>query len=137
MARVWAFSEAILPVLHHALARRGERLVTGQGLHDSRVIVAPPKKQASTGVIDLYAPLHVPANPYGLSLGIPNDDLLIQFSNEICLDREFGTVREAQGHLVDHLVIPTDQIRDAVFLLPDKLRCTDNPRGEFTGERAS
>jgi hypothetical protein len=35
MARVGAFAEAILPVIRDTQARRGERLVPGQGLHDS------------------------------------------------------------------------------------------------------
>jgi len=54
MARVGAFPEAILPVIRHAQARRGEGLVSGQGLHGSLVIVASPKEQVSLSVADLW-----------------------------------------------------------------------------------
>src|SRR3546814_1260453 len=55
----------------------------------------------------LFRSLHVTAHPCGLSLGIPDDDLLIQFPNEVGLDRKFSAVCEAQGHLVDHRVVTT------------------------------
>jgi hypothetical protein len=70
MARIGAFSEAILPVLHYARACRGERLGPDQGLHDAGVIVAPPKEEAGLGVMERHAPLHVATDPRGPSIGV-------------------------------------------------------------------
>jgi hypothetical protein len=86
--------------------------------------------------VERHAPLHVAADPRRLAVRIADDDLLIQFSDEGDGDREFRATGEVQGHLVDHLVVPPNQIRDAAFLLPDKLRCAENPWAEFAGERA-
>ena len=57
MARIGAFAERALPVVHHTLTDWCECVVSRQRLGDSRIVIAPTKHEQPIGVDDLNAAL--------------------------------------------------------------------------------
>src|SRR5262245_11135608 len=131
------FTEPILPMVHHGLADYGERFITRQGANRSRIVVASSEDHCTAGVQDFCQSLRVAAEPHRPTLYVTNDHPLIEFANELGLDRKSSAIGEVQDSLIAKFVSTSDHVRDPLLVLPDELGRPDAPECNLACEGAS
>jgi hypothetical protein len=122
MACIGAFAERALPVVHHTLADWCECVVSRQRLGDSRIVIAPSKRDAPVGVDDLNAALRIADIAHRPGGRVADDKALIQLSDESGPDGKADVAGEAQDSVVSKLIVARDQIRNTLSLLSHELR---------------
>jgi hypothetical protein len=122
MARIDAFAERALPVVHYTLADWCEWVVSRQRLGDSRIVIAPTKHDAPNGVDNLNAALSIADIAHRPASRVADDQPLIQLSDEAGPDGKADVAGEAEDSVVSKLIVARDQVRNTFSLLAHELR---------------
>src|ERR1051326_5523426 len=117
MTQVDAQAEAIFEMFNDARPDCRERIIPGQCLGDSGVVVGALEYRITARIRYARAPLNAPTDPCRLAVMVPYNDLPIQVTYERRRYGKHAAVLDMQGRAIGKFVVAANEISDSVPFL--------------------